>query len=134
MKVERVAARAAAYGMPGVTVDGTDALEVRRAAREAVARARRGDGPTLLECQVRRWVGHYVGDAQKYRAPDDVMGARSVDPIQRLAGALAASGALAAGGLAAIEARVQAEVEAAVAFAGDSPAAAPEELFTDVYA
>lgn len=134
MKIERVSQRAAGYGMPGVTVDGNDVLQVRRATQEAVERARRGDGPTLLECKVRRWFGHYVGDAQKYRAPDDVKQARALDPIQKFAADLAASGALGAGELEAIEAGVKDEIDAAVAFAAASPSAAPEELFTDVYA
>jgi acetoin:2,6-dichlorophenolindophenol oxidoreductase subunit alpha len=134
MKVDRVSRRAEGYGMVGVTVDGGDVLEVRRAAREAVARARAGEGPTLLECKLQRWQGHYVGDAQKYRSPEDVKQARALDPIQKLASALSASGILGPGGLEAIEARVKAEIDAAVAFAAASPSAAPEELLTDVYA
>jgi len=134
MKVESVAKRAEAYGMPGVTVDGSDVSQVRRAAEEAVARARRGEGPTLLECKVRRWFGHYVGDAQKYRSAEDVKAAKALDPILKLVDALVASKILAPGGLDAIEARIKAEIDAAVAFATDSPMAGPEELFTDVYA
>ncbi len=134
MKVERVAERAAAYGMPGVTVDGSDVSEVRRAAAEAVALARRGEGPTLLECKVRRWFGHYVGDAQKYRPAEDVKAAKAQDPIQRFTARLQAAQELDAGGLAAIEARVKAEIDAAVAFAVESPPADPAQLLTDVYA
>jgi len=134
MKVDRVARRAESYGMVGETVEGDDVLEVRRAAREAVARARRGDGPTLLECRVQRWSGHYVGDAQKYRPADDVKAARGVDPIQRFAAALAESKVLGAQELQAIEARIKTEIDAAVAFAAESPAANPADLLTDVYA
>lgn len=134
MRLETVAARAAAYGMPGVTVDGDDVLQVCAAAAEAVARARRGEGPTLLECTVQRWSGHYVGDAQKYRAPDEVRAARRHDPIQRLAGALLEAGALDQAALEALDAGVRAEIDAAVAFAVRSPLAAPEELLEDVYA
>jgi pyruvate dehydrogenase E1 component alpha subunit len=134
MKLENIGKRAEAYGMPGVTVDGNDVQLVRGAALEAVARARAGGGPTLLECKVRRWTGHYVGDAQKYRAADDVKDAKALDPVRKYADALAASSVLGPGGLGEIEARVKAEIEAAVAFAGDSPMAGPEELFTDVYA
>ncbi len=133
-KTENVSRRAEPYGMPGVTVDGTDVLEVRRAAQEAVARAREGGGPTLLECTLRRWSGHYVGDAQKYRSADEVEAARAVDPIERFAGALAESKVLAPGDLEAMGARIGAEVDAAVAFAAGSPAADPQDLFTDVYA
>jgi len=134
MKVESVAQRAEAYGMPGVTVDGNDVGRVREAALEAVERARRGDGPTLLECKVRRWLGHYVGDAQKYRPPEDVKGAKALDPIRGYADQLSAAGAIGPDGLADIELRVKAEIDEAVRFAGESPPAGPEELFTDVYA
>jgi pyruvate dehydrogenase E1 component alpha subunit len=134
MKVESVARRADAYGLPGVSVDGGDVRAVRRAAAEAVARARRGEGPTLLECKVRRWFGHYVGDAQKYRPADDVKAAKALDPIQRFASGLAESGVLGPEGLQAIEARIKAEIDAAVAFAAESPPADPAELLTDVYA
>ena len=134
MNLERVSGRAQAYGMPGVTVDGADVREVRAAAGEAIARARRGDGPTLLECRVRRWFGHYVGDAQKYRASEDVREARALDPIQRLAGALLESGAIGPGDVEALEARVKAEIDAAVAFAEASPPPGAEDLLTDVYA
>lgn len=134
MKVEQVATRAGSYGMPGVTVDGNEVLLVRQAAAEAVARARRGEGPTLLECRVRRWSGHYVGDAQKYRSPDEVKAARALDPIQRFAAALSESGVLARNGMEAIEARVKGEIDDAVAFAVESPAAEPGEILTDVYA
>jgi pyruvate dehydrogenase E1 component alpha subunit len=134
MKVENVATRAGSYGMPGVTVDGSDVQAVQSAALEAVERARRGEGPTLLECRVRRWFGHYVGDPQKYRPPDDVKEARSNDPISRYADALAAAGVLGPEGLGQLEARIKAEIDDAVAFAGESPAADPQELFTDVYA
>ncbi len=134
LAVENVSRRADSYGMPGATVDGTDVLQVRRAAREAVVRARRGEGPTLLEFALRRWSGHYVGDAQKYRSADEVEEARALDPIQRFAAALAGSKLLAPGALEAMEARIAAEVEAAIAFASASPAADPDDLLTDVYA
>lgn len=134
LKTGNVSRRAESYGMPGVTVDGTDVLEIRRAAQEAVARARGGGGPTLLECTLQRWSGHYVGDAQKYRSADEVKAARALDPIERFAGALVESKVLAPGALEAMRARIGAEVDAAVAFAAESPAADPDDLFTDVYA
>jgi pyruvate dehydrogenase E1 component alpha subunit len=133
-KTENISMRAEAYGMPGVTVDGADVVKVHRAAQQAVARARMGDGPTLLACRVRRWFGHYVGDAQKYRPPGDVKDARAIDPIRRLADALVASRVIGSDALDAIEARVKAEIDAAVAFAADSQVADAGDLFTDVYA
>lgn len=134
MKVDSVARRAEGYGMPGVAVDGTDVRAVREAALEAVARARSGGGPTLLECRLQRWFGHYVGDAQKYRDPADLKAARAFDPIHVYASALVEANVLGPDGLGEIEARVKAEIDAAVAFAAGSPPAAPEDLLADVYA
>ncbi len=134
MKVDRVAARAAAYGMPGVTVDGGDVLAVRGAAQEAVARARAGAGPTLLECLVRRWSGHYVGDGQKYRPKGELEAARAIDPIARFTAALLEAGAIDRAGLDALEARLHQEIDEAVAFAAASPAGGADELLKDVYA
>jgi acetoin:2,6-dichlorophenolindophenol oxidoreductase subunit alpha len=134
MNTERVSSRAAAYGMPGVTVDGFDVRKVRAAAAEAVARARAGEGPTLLECTVRRWQGHYVGDAQKYRPGEDVKEARALDPIQRYTSALTLEDVLRPGDLDELEARVKAEIDEAIAFAEASPPPGPDDLLTDVYA
>src|SRR5690606_13694816 len=67
-----VADFAAPYGIPAETIDGNDVVAVRDAAMRAVARARRGEGPTLLECVTYRWHGHYEGDPQKYRPPEAV--------------------------------------------------------------
>ncbi|AGP60203.1 thiamine pyrophosphate-dependent dehydrogenase E1 component subunit alpha [Streptomyces rapamycinicus] len=79
---ENVADRAVAYGVPGVIVDGHDAVEVHRATAEAVARARAGEGPTLIEAKVTRVGGHWEGDAQQYRATDYLDGYR--DPLDVL--------------------------------------------------
>ena len=134
MKVTNVSERAAGYGMAGVTVDGNDVRVVRTAAQVAIERARNGGGPTLLECKVRRWQGHYVGDPQKYRPVDDVKEARALDPIGAYSEWLVASNILGPAVLGEIEARVKAEIDDAVAFASESPMAGPGDLFTDVYA
>ena len=77
--------RAAGYGVPGVLVNGNDALEVYGAAKEAVARARRGEGPTLIECDTYRFRGHHEGDEQTYRTREEVDAVRqSNDCIQRM--------------------------------------------------
>lgn len=81
----RIASRAAAYGFPGVVVDGNDVLTVREAAREAVARARRGEGPTLLECQTYRHKGHSRVDPGKYRPKEEVEAWLARDPLPKLA-------------------------------------------------
>ncbi|EIJ6033546.1 pyruvate dehydrogenase (acetyl-transferring) E1 component subunit alpha, partial [Acinetobacter baumannii] len=68
---ETIAERAAAYNMPGVRVDGMDVMEVYKATQEAVERAKKGEGPTLIECDTYRKYGHFEGDEQKVKSPDD---------------------------------------------------------------
>ena len=123
-----VADRAAAYGIPGRVVDGMDVLAVREAGVEAVASARAGDGPTLLECKTYRFVGHSRSDARGYRADDEEASWKERDPIPRLRAVLAEQAA------AAIEREVEAAIEDAVEFARASPDADPQEARTDVYA
>ncbi|HEX7526091.1 MAG TPA: thiamine pyrophosphate-dependent enzyme, partial [Gaiellaceae bacterium] len=123
-----VADRAAAYGIPGRVVDGMDVLAVREAGAEAVASARAGDGPTLLECKTYRFVGHSRSDARGYRAGDEEAAWKERDPIPGLRAVLAEPAA------AAIEREVEAAIEDAVEFARASPDADPQEAFTDVYA
>jgi len=133
-KVKNISTRAESYGMPGVTVDGDDVLEVRKEAGIAVERARNGEGPTLLECMTHRWFGHYVGDAQKYRSPAEVQEARAFDPIVKFQKFLLDAKFIDSDFMDTLEGRVRMEIEEAVAFAEASPVAKAEELFTDVYA
>jgi TPP-dependent pyruvate/acetoin dehydrogenase alpha subunit len=126
--VEDVAARAAAYGVPGRVVDGMDVLAVREAASEAVAAARAGRGPTLLECKTYRYVGHSRSDARGYRTRDEEENWRARDPIVRLRARLADDEA------AAVEAAVEAEIDDAVEFARSSPDPDPAEVLGDAYA
>jgi len=134
MKLENISGRAESYGMPGVTVDGDDVMQVRKEAEIAVSRARKGDGPTLLECKTARWFGHYVGDAQKYRSAEEVREARGIDPILKFEDVLLESNTIDPEYMNIVEARIQSEIEEAIAFAENSPIAADEELFNDVYA
>lgn len=134
MKVEKISKRAESYGMVGVTVDGDDVLRVHEEAGKAVERARNGEGPTLLECKTHRWLGHYAGDPQKYRAPDDIQGARAFDPILRFQKLLLESGHIEPEYIDNLETKIKSEIEEAIAFAEASPVAEIEELFTDVYA
>ena len=83
MKLEHVADRAAGYGMPGVRVDGNDPVAVTEALGEAVARARRGDGPTFLECVTFRFRGHYFGDRMKYIPAEQMKAAKAADPVPK---------------------------------------------------
>jgi len=120
--------------MVGVTVDGDDVLKVREEAEKAVVRARKGEGPTLLECKTHRWFGHYVGDPQKYRPPEEVDEAREFDPINKFEKFLLKAKHIDRDYLVTLEAKIKSEIEEAIAFAESSPVAGPDELFTDVYA
>ncbi len=132
-KCENVADRAAAYGMPGVTVDGNDATETYTAVAAAADRARSGDGPTLVECNTFRFMGHYFGEAQEYMPPDLMAEAMAADPVPRQRRQLLDAG-VAEARLAEIEQRAAAEVDEAAEFAMASAAPDPQELAEDVYA
>ncbi|GAI94986.1 unnamed protein product, partial [marine sediment metagenome] len=82
-KLVNLADRATAYGIPGVTVDGNDVMAVYEAVAEAVARARRGEGPTLVECKTYRWRGHWAGDTQAYVGGEAIEEWMKKDPIPR---------------------------------------------------
>jgi len=134
--IESIAERAAAYGMPGVVVDGNDLPAVHEAAEEAVSRARKGSGPTLLECVTYRIKGHYVGDPQRYRSEDEVLEwmAEDRDPIKRYERRLGDLGILTAEKAESLRAEAHEEIEDAVVFAEESPAPELDALYTDVYA
>jgi len=132
-KIERIAMRAAAYGMPGVTVDGNDVVAVHEAAREAVARARRGEGPTLLECVTYRWRGHFEGDPQPYRTQDEVEEWKKKDPLGAAERRIVELGLGGDSDFAKIRREVTERVNAAVEFARNSPKVTPEQALDDVY-
>jgi pyruvate dehydrogenase E1 component alpha subunit len=134
--VPDLATRAVAYGMPGVTVDGQDVVAVREATDEAVARARAGEGPTLMDVITYRYVGHSMSDAPHgtYRSKDEVEKFRARDPITVLADRMRELGLLDDDRMAELEADVAAEVADAVQFAEESPDPDPAQLYTDVYA
>lgn len=127
--------RAAGYGMPGLRVDGNDLLAVRGAMEEAVARARAGLGPTLIECLTYRVAGHFYSDTEDYRDQEVVDAWRARDPIARTSAYLRDQGILSEAEQAALFEDVRAEVETAFATAMDDPAPGPEALGLDrVYA
>lgn len=134
ISVQNVADRAAGYSMPGVTVDGTDYESVFVVAAEAVERARSGGGPTLIEMKLDRQVGHFVGDTEPYRDRADRKRARSNDPIARVRATLESRGAPVDGLVAAVEAAVIAELDAAFATARDAAWPSPDHLERYVYA
>jgi len=129
-----IAQRAAGYGIPGVTVDGNEVLAVFEAVGEAVARARRGEGPSLVEAQTIRWLGHYEGDPQLYRGKDEVAEGRGRDPVGRLRQVLEERNLLDAAHAARIEAAVKGEIDDAVAFAEASPLPDARAAFEDLFA
>ena len=131
-----IAAHAAAYDMPGLIVDGNDVWAVRAAAREAGVRARRGEGPTLLECKTYRWHFHAMRAAvpPETRAADEIAGWKARDPIARLERHGLDQGLLSADEIATMRAGVKAELEAAVAFAEQSPFPDPKDLLVDMFA
>ena len=131
--VADLAVRARAYGIPGLTVDGNDAPAVYAAAAEAVARARDGEGPTLLNMETYRYGGHFVGDAEEYRSKDDVETWRGHDPIPRLEALLAERGALDERMRAAVWEGTAEEVAAAERFAEESPYPDPAGALDGVF-
>jgi TPP-dependent pyruvate/acetoin dehydrogenase alpha subunit len=131
-----IAAHAAAYDMPGVIVDGNDVLAVRAAAGQAVARARRGEGPTLLECKTYRWHFHAMRAAvpPETRAADEIAAWKARDPIARLERQGLDQALLSADEIGAMRAGVKVELDAAVAFAEQSPFPDPKDLLVDMFA
>lgn len=132
MAVTDIAAKAKPYGIPGVAV-ANDAIEIHDAAKAAVARARRGDGPTLIEVKSRRWHGHFVGDAQKYRGQGALTEAQEDDCLKKLEEVLLARGASTPDKMAEVQKKVSDEITAALAFARSSPRPQPAELAAGLY-
>ncbi len=132
-----IAARAQAYGMPGFAIDGNDVLEVYRCASEAVARARNGEGPTLLECRTYRWEGHVVGEnafgGRPYRSEEEVNAWKARCPILQFEKRMLESGRITRDELDRLIAEAQAELDAAVEFARTSPLPDPSEAAADIY-
>jgi TPP-dependent pyruvate/acetoin dehydrogenase alpha subunit len=132
--VEDLSVRAAGYGMPGMRVDGFDVVQVYRAATEAVARARRGEGPTLLVTEAYRFEGHYAGEPEVYRTRAEVEAWRARDPIPRFRQDLLGGGHTPGETLDAIERDVREEIAAAVQFAKDSAQPDPDSAMDYIYA
>ena len=123
-----IAARAEGFGMPGRAVDGNDVLAVREAMDEAIARARAGGGPTLIEARTYRVAGHFVSDAEDYRDPEEIARWRARDPVARYRAFLIAEGVMDAAAMDALDAALVAEVDAAFAAARDDAVPDPAAL------
>lgn len=133
-RVECISERAAAYGIPGTTSDGMDVLAVREAVEPALKRARSGKGPTLLEFMSYRFVGHSRSDPANYRAKEELDEWKKKDPIKVTREKMIESGVLDEKGVAKLEEKIKAEIDAAVEEADKSPKPQPEECLEDVYA
>ena len=133
-KVKDLANRAVGYAMPGVVVDGNDAVAVYEATAQARARCLAGEGPTLIECKTYRWRGHGDLDQQVYQPKDEIARWMERCPVQKIREELLGLGLLDEAGIQRIEAEVRETVEAAVQFAEESPWPAPPEALEDVYA
>jgi TPP-dependent pyruvate/acetoin dehydrogenase alpha subunit len=134
VKITDLSERARSYGVPGVCVDGFDVLAVYEAMVEAVARARRGDGPTLLVTECYRIEGHYAGEPEVYRSREEVAEQRKKDPIPRFAHYLLEKGIALEVGIADINKAIQQEMVDAVEYAKNSPQPDPGTAMDYIYA
>jgi pyruvate dehydrogenase E1 component alpha subunit len=129
-----VADRAAGYDMPGILVDGQSVLDMYEVGGQAVDRARRGDGPTLIEAQTYRYFGHFGADNPLgYRSEDEEAHFKARDCIARLKAHVVENDVASEEDLQALDEKGEAAVTAAARFANESPFPELEELFTDVY-
>lgn len=133
LAAQTVSDYARGYGIPGITIDGNDAILVRSTAEDAVARARSGEGPTLLECKTYRWQGHFEGDQQRYRTKEEVETWRARDPVQRLAQAWIASRKATEEDVERVDREVKDELAIAVEWAEASAPAEDEAVTANVY-
>ena len=131
--LNNLADRALGYGIPGVTVDGNDVLAVYEAISEAIGRARKGEGPSLIECVTCRWRGHFEGELQSYRTKDELEECKKRDPIPRLQKKLVEMGAFSEADAKEIQEQAKQEMEEAFQFAKESPFPEVAETYTDVY-
>ena len=131
--IKDVADRGAAYNIPGVAVDGNDPLAVYEAAHEAVARARAGKGPTLIECKTYRQHGHCEGDPAIYKPTEEQEAWMEKDPMPRYAKFLVENGVMTQAEVDTADAQVAKEIDDAIAFADAQPIPAVETAVVDVY-
>ena len=134
MAIDDVADRAESYGFDGVAINGNDVLAVYQATQGALARARKGEGPTLIECKTYRWHGHSEHDKAFYRTKEELAMWKSRDPIPTFASYLKGLHELEDPQIADIEARIKATIDDAVEFATAAADPDPADAVTDLYA
>ncbi len=132
-RITRYADRAKAYGFPGVTIDGNDLLLVHTTVRDAIAKARTGGGPTLIETLTYRWYGHSEIDPANYRSAEEVEAWKKRDPVVLYEKHLDAGKIMTRAEREQVVARVDAEIEEAIAQAEAAPHPRAEEAYDDVY-
>jgi pyruvate dehydrogenase E1 component alpha subunit len=132
--LEDIAERAASYGMPGIVIDGNNVLAVYEAVHAAVARARAGEGATLVECKTYRWRTHFEGEPDTYRPPEEVSSWMKREPIAPYRKLLIENGTISEEEATRLEESARAEVQEAVEFARSSPLPEPESALEDVWA
>jgi len=133
--IKDIAQIAHSYSMPGKTIeDGNDVVAVTEAAQEFLDRARRGEGPALLEIKTYRWHGHYEGDPQLYRTKEEIEEWMKKDPVRRFEQVLLTQGLLTEEDIRKIQVEADAEVDEAQRFAEESPDPLPEDAFNAIYA
>ncbi|MGH9572255.1 MAG: alpha-ketoacid dehydrogenase subunit alpha/beta [Candidatus Acidiferrales bacterium] len=133
-KTQRIASRASAYGMPGVTVDGTDPVTIRETVLQAATRARQGEGPVLIECRVPRLWGHYNRDIEHYRPKEDKDQAATRDPITLFSEKLIRDGEITSREFEALGLEVREELSRVAVSALESAEPAPETAKDHVWA
>lgn len=134
MAIDDVADRAASYGFDGVSINGNDVLAVYQSTQGALARARTGEGPTLIECKTYRWHGHSEHDKAFYRTDEELAMWKSRDPIPTFTTYLQSRNVLSADKLKEVDDRVASTIDDAVEFAMNAPDPKPEDAVTDLYA
>ena len=132
--IENISDRASAYGMPGVTLDGTQLDEVYKTTLEALERARAGEGPTLLEAITYRYLGHSKSDANLYRTREEIQMWREQDPIQQFAMKLEEEGVLGEDEWRKLDEETKERIEEAFEKASKEPDPEPDSALEDVYA
>lgn len=136
-KIVDIACRATGYNMPGIIIDGNDVIKVYETVKQAVQRARNGEGPTLIECKTYRWRGHHEGDPSRgirYRSKEEMANWEEKCPIKSYAEKLLKNNILLENDIEKIEKDVESLIEGAVNFAKESPFPQPEDLMSDLFA
>lgn len=134
LAISNIADRAIGYGIPGIVVDGMDVMAVYEAAGEAVARARRGEGPSLIEAKTYRFRGHFEGDSGTYRPKEEIKEWLKRDPLKSFKEKLLEMKLLTEKKADEIDQEMLAEIDQAVKFAQESPFPKPEETLENVFA